>query len=137
MISINNLSFLFFNQLQNLSYLILLYYQIQYLFPIHLHKLLFLLLVRFCHRKYLYRIIRWIIVLYSFQDIFIPHLKLTLFNQLICVVLLRISPLTYLIVFVDIYANRIQKLLLYLVNKLQLLWYLMVEKTRCVCCQSL
>ena len=70
------------------------------------HELLPLLLVLLRYPEHLNCTVSWVVVLNPLQDTLVPNLELPLLDELVRVVLLRVSLLAELVVFLDVDAYR-------------------------------
>ena len=117
-VGIDHLPLFLLDQMQDLSYFVLADYQIQDLLSLQPHELLPLLLVLLRYPEHLNCTVSWVVVLNPLQDTLVPNLELPLLDELVRVVLLRVSLLAELVVFLDVDAYRAQELVLDLVDQL-------------------
>lgn len=80
--------------MQYLSNFVLSYDRIKYLLSIQAHEASFFFLELLNNFEYLYSIIFWIVILYSFQDTFIFDFELSLLDEFINISLVSIAFLT-------------------------------------------
>ena len=105
-VGIDHLPLFLLDQMQDLAYFVLADYQIQDLLSLQPHELLPLLLVLLRYPEHFDCAVSWVVVVYALQDALVPNLELPFLDELIRVVLLRVSLLAELVVFLDVDAYR-------------------------------
>lgn len=93
-VGLDHLSLLLLDQMQDFPDLILADYDIENLLTLEFHEFRPFLLILLCDSEHLHCAISGIVVLNPFQYALVPYLELPLLDELVRVILLRVSLLT-------------------------------------------